>query len=75
MCYNRCYDLLMMSMNLSDIAILNVRRSAYSCIIHGIRKSEAIKLFQNIKGVVPWKTDFTFFHSQQLFSVLVYFSF
>ena len=43
----------MMSMNLSDIVILNVRGSAYSCIIHGIRKSEAIKLFQNIKGVVP----------------------
>ena len=28
---NRCYDLLMMSMNLSNIAILNIKGSDYRC--------------------------------------------
>ena len=32
--YNRCLDLLMMSMNFSDIAILNTKGSDYSCIIN-----------------------------------------
>ena len=41
---NRCHDLLMMSMNLSDIAILNINGSDYRCIITLIRKNEAIKL-------------------------------
>ena len=44
---NRCHDLLMMSMNLSDIAILNVKGSNYRCIISGISKSEALNLKQN----------------------------
>ena len=35
-------------MNLSDIAILNIKGSDYCCIITGIRKSEAINLTQNI---------------------------
>ena len=30
---NRCHDLLMMFMNLSDIAILNTKGSDYRCII------------------------------------------
>ena len=30
---NRCHDLLMMSINLSNIAILNIKRSDYRCII------------------------------------------
>ena len=34
-------------MNLSNIAILNIRGSDYHCIISGIRKSEAINLMQN----------------------------
>ena len=38
----------MMSMNLSDIAILNIKGSNYYCIITGISKSKAIKLLQNI---------------------------
>ena len=42
-----CHDLLMMSMDLSDIAILNIKGSDYGCIITGIRKREAIKLLQN----------------------------
>ena len=44
---NGCYDLLMMSMNLSDIAILNIKDSNYRCIISGISKSEALNLKQN----------------------------
>ena len=35
-------------MNLSDIAILNIKGFDYGCIISGISKSEAIKLLQNI---------------------------
>ena len=35
----RCYDLLMMSMNLIDIAILNIKGSNYCCIISEISKS------------------------------------
>ena len=30
---NGCHDLLMMSMNVSDIAILNIKGSDYHCII------------------------------------------
>ena len=44
---NRCHDLLMMSMNLSDIAILNIKGSDYRCIIRLINKNEAINLMQN----------------------------
>ena len=44
---NRCHDLLMMSMNLSDIAILNIKASDYHCIISLINKNEAINLMQN----------------------------
>ena len=35
---NRSHDLLMMSMNLSDIAILNIKSADYRCIISGISK-------------------------------------
>ena len=44
---NRCHDLLMMSINLSDIAILNIKGSGYCCIISLISKNEAIKSLQN----------------------------
>ena len=36
---NRCHDLLMMSMNLSDVAIINIKDSDYRCIMTRIRKS------------------------------------
>ena len=45
---NRCHDLLMISMNHSDIAILKIKITTYCCIISGISKSEAIKLLRNI---------------------------
>ena len=44
---NRHHDLLMMSMNLSNIAILNIKGSDYRCIIGLTIKNEAIKLMQN----------------------------
>ena len=44
---NRCYDLLMISVNLSGTAILNIKGSHYRCIISLIRKNEAINLLQN----------------------------
>ena len=37
----------MMSINLSDIAILNIKGSDYRCIISLISKNEAINLMQN----------------------------
>ena len=44
---NRCHDLSMMSMNLSDIAILNIKGSNYCCIISLISKHETMNLMQN----------------------------
>ena len=44
---NRCHDLLMMFINLNDIASLNIKGSHYCCIISLISKNEAIKLMQN----------------------------
>ena len=45
---NRCHDLLMMSINLSDVYILNIKNAYYCCISSGISKSEAMILMQNI---------------------------
>ena len=42
------YQNLLMSMNLSDIAISNIKGADYCCIISGISKSEAINLILNI---------------------------
>ena len=54
---NRCNDLLMMSMNLSDIAILNIKDSDYHYIISGTSKSETVNLMQNayltVRGGTP----------------------
>ena len=36
-----------MSMNLTNIAILNIKSADYRCIISGISKNEAINLMQN----------------------------
>ena len=44
---NRCHDLLMMSVNLSDIVILNIKGSDYHCICTVISRNEAIYLLQN----------------------------
>ena len=44
----RCHDFLMMSMNFSNIAILNIKFADNCFIISGISKKEAINLIQNI---------------------------
>ena len=43
----RCHDLLMMSINIGDIVILNIKGSDYCCIISLISKNEDINLMQN----------------------------
>ena len=45
---NKSHDLLMVSMNLSDTAFLNIKSSDFCCAVKRISKSEAIKLLQNI---------------------------
>ena len=45
---SRCHDLLMMSMNLSEIAILNTESANYCCIISRISNSKSFYLMQNI---------------------------
>ena len=45
---NRCHDLLMMFMKISNIAILTIKNTDYQCIINAINKNEAIKSLQNI---------------------------
>ena len=44
---NRCHDLLMLSMNLNNIAIFQIKNADYRCIITETRKSEAINLIKN----------------------------
>ena len=39
---NGCYDLTILSVNISDIAITTVRNDDFHCIIYNISKSEAI---------------------------------
>ena len=46
--FNGCHDLLMKSMNLSDITILNNNGADYYCIIRRINKSGSINLMENI---------------------------
>ena len=43
---NRCHDLLI-SMNLSDIVILNIKGSDYCCISSRMSKNEAINVMEN----------------------------
>ena len=45
---NGYHHLVILSMNLSGIAILNIKGSDYRCIISGISKNEAINLMQNV---------------------------
>ena len=44
----RCHNLLMMSMNISDIAIINIKSTDDCCIIIGISRKEAVDLMLNI---------------------------
>ena len=49
--WDNCHGLLLMSMNNSDVAILNIKGSDYHCIISLISKNE-VRILQS--------TDFTF---------------
>ena len=42
-----CFDLLMMSINLNDIAVLNIHGVDYRCNIYGISKSDAVNLLKS----------------------------
>ena len=44
---NDCHDLTMLSVNISDIAIVTIKNVDYRCIIHNISKFEAINLLEN----------------------------
>ena len=44
---NGCHDLTMLSINISDIAIITVKNVDYRCIIYKTSKSEAINLLNN----------------------------
>ena len=44
---NGCHHLSMMSINLRDIAILNMKSANYHCVISRTNKSEAINLMKN----------------------------
>ena len=45
--YNCCHDLMILYLNISDIAIITVKNIDYHCIIHDINKSEAINFLEN----------------------------
>ena len=45
---NGCFDLFIMSIILSDIAILNIKGADCCCIIRGISKKDAINVMQNV---------------------------
>ena len=51
---NRCHDLLMMSMNLTDIAIFNIPGCDYRYIISLISKNESINVMQNADLFEKW---------------------
>ena len=53
---NRCHDLLMMSMNFSDITILNFKGSDYRCIISLISKNDAMNFDVTKKKNEHYKT-------------------
>ena len=43
---NGCHDVLMMSMTLSNIAILNIKGDNYCCIVSRTSKNKAVNLLQ-----------------------------
>ena len=44
---NDCHDLTMLSVNISDIAIITIKNVDYHCIFHNISKYEAINLLKD----------------------------
>ena len=52
--WDGCHDLTMLSVNVSDIAIITVKNFAYRCISHNIIKSEAINILKNLGAGRSW---------------------
>ena len=67
---NRCHDLLMMSMNLSHIAISKIKNANYRCIIIRFTKSEAIKLLQNIDFIKFYKIIAKYWFDWKKFNII-----
>ena len=44
---NGCHDVLIMYINLSNIAILSIEVADYCCVINGISKIDAVNVLQN----------------------------
>ena len=44
---NGCHDLIMLSVNIRNIAIITIKNVDYRCIISNISKSEAMNLLEN----------------------------
>ena len=45
--YNDCYEILIISLEINNIAIIIVKGVDYRCIIHDINKSDTIHLLEN----------------------------
>ena len=45
---NGCHYLTMLSVNISDIAIITVKNAHYRRVVHSITKSEAMSLLKNL---------------------------
>ena len=45
--FKGCHNVLIMSMSISNIAILNIKSAYYRCIISGISNSKAVHLLKN----------------------------
>ena len=56
-CCNGYHDLLVIPMDLRDIAIFNIKSADYCCVISGVSESETIKLMQNIDLTGKRKTS------------------
>ena len=59
---NRCHDVVMMSISLSDIPILNIKGTDYCCIIRRISKCEAINIIQKIDQTNKSIKHKTYYH-------------
>ena len=44
---NGCHDLIMLSVNISDIVVIPSKNVDYRCIMHKISKFEAINILEN----------------------------
>ena len=75
---NRCHDLLMMCMNLTNIAVLNIKSVAYCCVISGFTKRRSktyfkISIWQN--KMEHYKTSqfiITYKNERRNFNVWIY---